>query len=661
MMVKKTARPIQPLTGFEPNHPQEFANHKTFRAFVAAAALLAGGCSGGAGAIAPITPNSGGTGTSMTPNSGSVTASSAQSMMRQSAVSSSTYSSAVLSSSPTAYFRLDEMSGTTALDSSGRGFNMVMRSGVTKGSAGLVAGDTAVTLPGISNSADVIMSNGRNSALEPATTVSLEAWIKPAAMPSSGRAVIAAYGDDDVNAPYELFLLSTTQIVWKLDVSGGKWLTSTARLSVGSVYHIVGTYDGATMRLYINGALDSSLVTSGNIGNYAYANRNLGFTIGDDGHLVDGSFKGVVDEVAVYALALSASDVSSHYAAANGTQSSSPTPTPPTPSPTPTASPTANPTATPTSNPTQPPSGSGYAWDSCSISWPYYTTNHYGAAASSDSSSIMSHLASRFSANGYQDYFSVGNTVYVNDVPANQPTTTMTANHGHTYPSNWQWPTPASPTVEGGFSGDAQMIIVQHTSPCVIWESTSTAKTGSGYSSWTAGTYSTAKTAGNEVFQNPAGTNPDGAGPTEQSNLIADVKWEEVQSGQVNHALELVLPPCSPAGSRYVYPAARAEGIQCASDQSSMPYGATWIMSPNPPSGCDKNADAQSAAIIYALKNYGAVLLNTTGSTTNAVFYAANGLGVRYPATSSYRASALGRCHMLTDGYILPHSAIASN
>lgn len=270
----------------------------------------------------------------------------------------------------------------------------------------------------------------------------------------------------------------------------------------------------------------------------------------------------------------------------------------------------------------------------------------------------MSHLASRFSANGYRDYFSVGNTVYVNDVPANQPTTTMTANHGHTYPSNWQWPTPANPTVEGGFSGDAQMIIVQHTSPCTIWESESTAKTGSGYSSWTAGTYSTAKTAGSEVFQNPAGTNPDGAGPTEQSNLIADVKWEEVQSGQVNHALQLVLPPCSPAGSRYVYPAARGEGIVCASDQSSMPYGATWIMSPNPPSGCDKNADPQSAAIIYALKHYGAVLLNTTGSTTNAVFYAANGLGVRYPATSPYSASALGRCHMLTDGYILAHSAI---
>ena len=87
--------------------------------------------------MAPITPLSGGAGATITPNSGSVTSSSssAQSMMRQSAVSSSAYSSAVLASSPAAYFRLND-TGTTALDSSGHGYNMVMRSGVTKSSAG---------------------------------------------------------------------------------------------------------------------------------------------------------------------------------------------------------------------------------------------------------------------------------------------------------------------------------------------------------------------------------------------------------------------------------------------------------------------------------------------------------------------------------------------
>jgi hypothetical protein len=355
-MTSKIARPTRPLAGFGRSNPEERANRKTFRAFFAAAALLASGCSGGAGAGAPITPISGGgTGASITPNGGSVAAPTVQSILPQSVGSSNPYSAAVLASSPAAYFRLDD-TGTSALDSSGNGHNMTIGSAVSKGAAGLVAGDAAVTLSGVGgNAAAVITSSGRSSSLEPATTVSLEAWIKPAAMPSSGRAVIAAYGDDDVNAPYELFLLSTTQLVWKLDVSGGQWLTSKAKLSVGSTYHVVGTYDGATMRLYINGALDNSLATSGSIGNYAYANRNLGFTIGEDGHLIDGSFKGVVDEVAVYTRALSGTDVSNHYAAASNAPTASPTPAPtPTPTPKSTPAPTPTPKSTPAPTPTPP-------------------------------------------------------------------------------------------------------------------------------------------------------------------------------------------------------------------------------------------------------------------------------------------------------------------
>ena len=69
----------------------------------------------------------------------------------------------------------------------------------------------------------------------------------------------------------------------------------------------------------------------------------------------------------------------------------------------------------------------------------------------------------------------------------------------------------------------------------------------------------------------------------------------------------------------------------------------------------------QSAAIIYALKHYGARLLNTTGSTSNPVFYAANAIGLRWPQTSPYSTPSLGTCRLLTDGFIVPHSAISSN
>src|SRR5207249_895162 len=101
--------------------------------------------------------------------------------------------------------------------------------------------------------------------------------------------------------------------------------------STGVWQHVVGSYDGMTARLFVNGAL----VGSSNLTPAANAafrpNTQSALRIGGtmlSGSLSDGpvisaggvsgnrGFDGWVDEVAVYASALSASTIAAHYAAA---------------------------------------------------------------------------------------------------------------------------------------------------------------------------------------------------------------------------------------------------------------------------------------------------------------------------------------------------------
>ena len=86
----------------------------------------------------------------------------------------------------------------------------------------------------------------------------------------------------------------------------------------GAWHHIVGTFDGATATLYVNGTAVSSGAISGYEPNDAQPLR-IGTTdfdgaLGDIGTFAGNrGFDGWLEEVAVYNTALSASDVTSHY------------------------------------------------------------------------------------------------------------------------------------------------------------------------------------------------------------------------------------------------------------------------------------------------------------------------------------------------------------
>ena len=81
-------------------------------------------------------------------------------------------------------------------------------------------------------------------------------------------------------------------------------------LAVGSWYHVAATYDGSSLKLYVNGSLAGQLSgLSGPIGLGTGGMLFGGTTIGG-GY----SFDGLVDEPAIYNYALTPGQIASHYA-----------------------------------------------------------------------------------------------------------------------------------------------------------------------------------------------------------------------------------------------------------------------------------------------------------------------------------------------------------
>ena len=77
-------------------------------------------------------------------------------------------------------------------------------------------------------------------------------------------------------------------------------------VQAGGTYHVVGTFDGTTRRLYVNGAQVASATLAGG----ATATSNAVFIGSWDG--TSEFMRGTIDEAAVYGTALSAARVLAH-------------------------------------------------------------------------------------------------------------------------------------------------------------------------------------------------------------------------------------------------------------------------------------------------------------------------------------------------------------
>jgi hypothetical protein len=216
-----------------------------------------------------------------------------------------------------AAYSFDEAAGTLAGDSS----STHSHTGTIKGAAWVPAGrfDSALSFNGtnalvtVSDAADLDLSTG----------MTLEAWVNPTALSGWRTAILkekpnglayALYAHDNAPRPAGYINVGGSDI----EASGN------AGLPLNTWSHLAATYDGAILRLYVNGVEMGSQAVSG-----AIVASTLPLQIG--GNAVWGEyFTGLIDEVRVYNRALSMSEIQIDMTAPIGL--APPPPPPPSPS-----------------------------------------------------------------------------------------------------------------------------------------------------------------------------------------------------------------------------------------------------------------------------------------------------------------------------------------
>jgi prepilin-type N-terminal cleavage/methylation domain-containing protein len=221
------------------------------------------------------------------------------------------YSAAVLADAPIGYWRLDEVAGLSAADL-GSASAAGVRATAPQMSAGAVS-DGSATLFVSSTPQGITVPVAAGSPLDLSTAFSVEAWISPSIAGQNGGIVEKTVGGT-VNTQFTLFL-EGGQLVWRTRASGSPYVNTYTGFSppAGQWTHVVGTYDGSSIRVYANGALigapTAAPATATGVGPLLIGQLGAGAP--------NYPFRGAIDEVAVYGTALSATRVLDHYLAAN--------------------------------------------------------------------------------------------------------------------------------------------------------------------------------------------------------------------------------------------------------------------------------------------------------------------------------------------------------
>ena len=213
----------------------------------------------------------------------------------------------LLSDGPAGYWRLGEPAGaTTAADASGNAITGSYEPGVSLGQPGAVSGDTAAAF---ASGAALVLPNA--AGLDLRSAVSVEAWVRPSASAQNGGIFEKTVGGA-VNSQY-MMLLEAGVAKFRVKTTAGSLIPADGPvLQLNTWTHLVGTFDGTTVRLYVNGALFASAAVSGPLNGGAGQSfiGRLGQTLYP--------FQGTLDEVAVFPGALSAQRVLAHYQAGSG-------------------------------------------------------------------------------------------------------------------------------------------------------------------------------------------------------------------------------------------------------------------------------------------------------------------------------------------------------
>jgi hypothetical protein len=194
-----------------------------------------------------------------------------------------------------AAFGFAESTGTKITDSSGRA-NHGTTAGATRTTSGKYG--RALSFDGVNDYASV----PDTASLDLTKGMTLEAWVYPTAGGSAWRTALLK--ETSAGLSYGLYAFDGGgHSAGFLNSGSDIGASSTTALPLSKWSHLAATYDGAALKLYVNGALKSTRTATG-----AMPTSTKPLKIG--GNAVWGEFfKGSIDDVRVYSRALSATEL----------------------------------------------------------------------------------------------------------------------------------------------------------------------------------------------------------------------------------------------------------------------------------------------------------------------------------------------------------------
>lgn len=145
---------------------------------------------------------------------------------------------------------------------------------------------------------DILTGSGR---------FSVSAWVKPEEVTTAERTIAAkTIGQDQDDHIWSLTIVNATAIRFLLRTgpATSELVTPSSSIFSGAWYHVVGSYDGTTMRIYVNGSLLVQSGASGIMGYHPQAPASIAALSTGEAPL-----SGWVDDVRLYDVELDQQDV----------------------------------------------------------------------------------------------------------------------------------------------------------------------------------------------------------------------------------------------------------------------------------------------------------------------------------------------------------------
>jgi hypothetical protein len=205
-----------------------------------------------------------------------------------------------------AWWKFEETKGQTVIDSSGNGLD-----GELVGDAHIISDPVRGNVLSLDGDGDYV-DCGNEWALDITDEITVAAWINATTWAEEfwGGSIVSKDAWEIKSEGYALRCGADGRLSFVVGI-GGEWpqaLSDRNSMVTDKWYHVAGTYNGNSIRVFINGRLYASEVLTGKIDRSSF---NL--NIGRNTYATDRFFNGLIDDVHIYNYALTEAEVKELY------------------------------------------------------------------------------------------------------------------------------------------------------------------------------------------------------------------------------------------------------------------------------------------------------------------------------------------------------------